>query len=78
MTKAEITSWSRIENGTTGSREIYAGRVEGLKFGAIATIEKTQDGFILMIDRGDRRRRTFAILETMDHAQAAAASLIAK
>lgn len=85
MTKAEITGWSRIVNETVGSREIYAACADGLPFGGLATIEKIEVGrdgiphrFILMIDRGDRRRRTISVLETMEQAQAAAASLIAK
>jgi hypothetical protein len=75
--KAEIISWVEVENDSTQGREILAGIVEGSRFGAIVSIEKVEKGFLLIIERGDRSRRTISILETLEGAQAAASHLIA-
>jgi hypothetical protein len=75
--KAEITSWIEVENDSTQGREIVAGIVEGSRFGATVSIEKIEQGFLLIIERGDRSRRTISILETLEGAQAAASHLIA-
>lgn len=74
--RATITKWAKVQNETTGNREIYLGTVEGSKFGALVTIERSEQSWVLVVDRADRRRRTVSVLETLDHAKAAAAHLI--
>jgi len=74
--KAEITSWIEVENDSTQGREIVAGIVEGSRFGATVSIEKIEQGFLLIIDRRDRSRRSVSVLETLEAAQAVASHLV--
>lgn len=75
--KPQITNWiaTPLEDGTTRHMAI----VEGLRHGAHVWIAPTEDGdrVLLVVDRGDRRRRLTRVFDSVEAAKADAARVIA-